>query len=1087
MPLKDLEQRQKAIDPSCSYIVQAPAGSGKTELLTQRFLRLLGLVSAPEQIVALTFTKKAANEMRERILKALHLASVNTEGNSPHQIQTLHYAKLALTRDQALNWQLLQQPSRLRIITIDALCQRLTHAIPLQDNAISFPQISDTPDKHYMNAAKACLQFAIQTEAFQPAIRLMLEHVDNQQDLLASLFVNLLSKRDQWLEPLYQAKMTDKRSIEAALTYIEQHELNRFRSSLPNYLYIELAYLAKRVAEIEADPHSPRAIFRNWHNVEDFNGRLAASLASLLLTSQSTLRKSFDHHVGLKKGACDESEYQQLKTRSKQLLTQLEETPDFLVALLRVRSLPEPHYDNEQWNVLQALFTLLPLLAAHLNLSFNELHEVDFTAISQQALVALGDEDNPTELALYLDNTIQHLLVDEFQDTSIQQFQLLTHLVHGWQLGDGRTLFVVGDPMQSIYRFRAAEVGLFLRAKTEGIGSVILTPLQLSCNFRSTETIIHWINLQFERIFPQQDDIESGAVSFHPSEHTQSGNQESFISADEFTNSDEETDALLKVICHELNAHPTDNIAVLVRSRGQLATLLPRLREENIPFQGVEIDLLAALPHIRDVWSLTQALLMPANRLAWLSFLRSPWCGITLEDVYHLANYDKNNSIYLALLQRDNIPALSSDGRIRCNYIAQVLESAIAKRAQQSLVNWIMDTLRALHLEQILDNKAEEDLEQYWLLLERFEQDGQLPNLDEFYKNLIKLYSKQVTPSRLQIMTIHKSKGLEFDCVILPSLSKKPPSLDRPLLRWLKLPTPQNEPLFLMSPIKAANNEKCLLYDYLGKLDAQKNEYELQRLLYVAVTRAKKRLYLTDIKSNVSQASFRHLLQHAFTPPMEMPLGEIIEKEHPLPELYRLPLEFYQQEPGIQKTSYTTGKLTLIDNSAKVIGIVIHEILHWICTHSISQIEDIPAPFIKTRLRQQGIIGSAEPLALQKIQTQLIALFKCPIGKWLTQPHEDAKNEYELLIRKNNDIGTRIIDRTFVDKGIRWIVDFKTGQEHTEAQKKYRAQLDEYADILSHKYQDPIYCGLYYLATNHWEHWERSEPCIRQQDYDFCD
>lgn len=94
-------------------------------------------------------------------------------------------------------------------------------------------------------------------------------------------------------------------------------------------------------------------------------------------------------------------------------------------------------------------------------------NEVDFTTISQQALSALGDAENPTDLALYLDNTLHHILVDEFQDTSITQFELLTKLVHGWQQGDGKTLFIVGDPMQSIYRFRQAEVGLFLRLKSK--------------------------------------------------------------------------------------------------------------------------------------------------------------------------------------------------------------------------------------------------------------------------------------------------------------------------------------------------------------------------------------------------------------------------------------------------------------------------------------------------------------------------------------------------------------------------------------------------------------------------------------------
>lgn len=1071
MTLKDAEQRQQAIDPTQSYIVQAPAGSGKTELLTQRFLRLLGLVNAPEQIVALTFTKKAANEMRERILAALQLAALNTPATSAHQQQTLTYATKALARDKMLDWQLLSQPSRLRIITIDALCQRLSHAIPLQENQISFPDISATPDRHYLNAAKACLSFAIEKNDFQPAIKTLLQHVDNQQDALLALFVGLLMKRDQWLKPLYHAKMQDKSDIEDGIAFIEHHELTRFQNSITQLLWQELIDLAQRVARIENNPESSRFLLSDWNTVGELNAHLAASLAALLLTTQQTLRKSFDHHVGLKKGICDDAIYYDLKTRSQRLLETLSATPDFLEALLRVNELPEPYYDPDQWEVLQALFTLLPVLVAHLNLVFSEHNEVDFTAISQQALDALGDEDNPTDLALYLDNTIHHLLVDEFQDTSIQQYQLLSKLVHGWQLSDGRTLFVVGDPMQSIYRFRAAEVGLFLRAKTEGIGNVHLIPLQLCCNFRSTETIVEWVNQQFLRIFPQTDDIESGAVSFHPSTHTQTNHPCTHVMAQEFNNRTEEADAIINRIKLELETYPSDNIAILVRSRGQLSEILMQLREQKIPFQGVEIDLLADLVHLRDVWSLTQALLMPANRLAWLAFLRSPWCGISLSDLHKLANTDKRQSIYQALSQINTIATLSEEGGVRCQFISNVLNQALSKRHQQPLVNWIIDTLNALHLDHVLTSTAQEDLEQYWLLLERFELDGQLTNLNEFYEQLKKLYSKQVTPSRLQIMTIHKSKGLEFDCVILPGLSKKPPPMDKPLLRWLKLPSPQHDDLLLISPMKAAHHERCRLYDYLGKLDAQKNDYELQRLLYVATTRAKKRLYLTDSQSSAGQASFRGLLHQEFEAPESSGLEADI-LEHPLPVLYRLPLEFYQQQAPISNAHFTTSSLNFNDNTPRLIGIIMHELLQWICNQHVAHPDALPFELIENRLRQLGLPDETLQEAQQTITRQLTQLFQCQIGQWIISPHDNELNEYELLIEENGDVATRIIDRTFCDNGTRWIIDFKTGRETTDTHKKYHQQVNDYARILSHKYPEPIHCGLYYLASNHWDAWE---------------
>src|SRR5439155_5619839 len=130
---------------------------------------------------------------------------------------------------------------------------------------------------------------------------------------------------------------------------------------------------------------------------------------------------------------------------------------------------------------------------------FAERAEADFTEFAQGAVRALGTPEAPSDLLLALDYRIRHVLVDEFQDTSISQWELLERLTAGWQQGDGRTLFVVGDPMQSIYRFREAEVGLFLRARREGLGTaglpnVALEPLTLETNFRSQAGIVDWVN-----------------------------------------------------------------------------------------------------------------------------------------------------------------------------------------------------------------------------------------------------------------------------------------------------------------------------------------------------------------------------------------------------------------------------------------------------------------------------------------------------------------------------------------------------------------------------------------------------------------
>lgn len=1071
MTLIDGEQRNQATDPGFSFIVQAPAGSGKTEILTQRYLRLLGTVTAPEQIIALTFTRKAASEMRERIVLALQQAAQNQPAASPHQQRTLEYAHQALACSNHHAWDLLHQPNRLKIVTIDSLCQSINQAVPLLEKQIAYAQITDKPENYYLKAARNCINFAIATPDYQSAIKTLLLHVDNRKELLIALFREMLIQRDQWLSLIFQARRQEKQEFEHGLQLIAQHELARFKSSIPNELAEHLTALAREVAQIENNPAKPRFILKEWNHFKESSPEIITALSKLILGSDGELRKCFDHHVGLLKTECSAEDYKRIKTQSTELLEQLGEYPLFLDSLNQVCLLPNPRYNEEQWETLQALFLLLPLLVGHLHILFSESNEVDFTTVSQQALVALGDSENPTDLALYLDHNIHHLLVDEFQDTSITQFELLSKLVQGWQRDDGKTLFLVGDPMQSIYRFRQAEVGLFYRAKSQGIGPVHLKSLELSCNFRSTETIIQWVNNQFKSIFPQQVDIESGAVSFHPSVNVIKNNQSSKIQAFQLENKEQEARKLIELIQHELQCHPEDTIAILVRSRTQLAEIINVLREHQIPYQGTDIDLLSNLRHLRDVWSLTEALLFPGNRLSWLSMLHSPYCGLNLSDIHLIANLNRRKSIYSALLQLEKIQGLSDEGRARASFFTMVIHQALAQRYQYRLSEWLILTLKKLHVDTILNQSQLKDLEQLWTLVDRYEVDGRVPDKEAFLNEFHKLYSQQSTPSRLQIMTIHKSKGLEFDTVILPGLGSQANAGDSPMLRWLKLPTQGDDNLLLASPIQAAHHDSCPLYDYLNRIEREKGSYEAQRLLYVAVTRAKSRLYLCDSSSRTVKSSFRYLLKsQEFSAELAQGSGETQEKH--LPALNKLPLEFYHHIDVQPANSLKTSTSELMNSIPRLTGIVTHQILQWICDYHPPTLNDIPWNLARTEFQQLGFDDELIAASMELLKKHIITMFQDPIGKWIMAQHEQERNEYQLLVEHQGNVVTRIIDRLFEAENKLWIIDFKTGKEDDLAVKQHQQQLNEYAYYLSSRSRLPIQCGIYYLNNNHWINWE---------------
>ena len=201
----------------------------------------------------------------------------------------------------------------------------------------------------------------------------------------------------------------------------------------------------------------------------------------MLLTAGNKLRKRVDKNLGFPP-ACAEKELIQA------LLEELERrdsAADAVAALCAVRDLPEPRYDDSDWERVRDVAQVLVLAAADLDGVFREKGTVDFPAVSMTALRALGTSEAPTDLSLRLDYRLQHLLLDEFQDTSATQLDLVQQLTAGWQRGDGRSVFCVGDPMQSIYGFRQAEVRAFLDLAEEGLGEVQFEVERLSCNFRS--------------------------------------------------------------------------------------------------------------------------------------------------------------------------------------------------------------------------------------------------------------------------------------------------------------------------------------------------------------------------------------------------------------------------------------------------------------------------------------------------------------------------------------------------------------------------------------------------------------------------
>ncbi|MDG1851342.1 MAG: UvrD-helicase domain-containing protein, partial [Gammaproteobacteria bacterium] len=203
----DHKERRLALDVEASFCVQAPAGSGKTELLTQRYLSLLSRCECPEEILAITFTRKAASEMRNRILEkmtqARHLSEPEITEMADHERLTIELAEKVISRDQALQWQLLENTTRLKILTIDSFNAQLTNQLPVISALGVTPGVVDDASLMYEEAVMELLGELENDNTLSRHLQKLLAHVNNQWHTLSGLLVNLLGKRDQWLTNIF--------------------------------------------------------------------------------------------------------------------------------------------------------------------------------------------------------------------------------------------------------------------------------------------------------------------------------------------------------------------------------------------------------------------------------------------------------------------------------------------------------------------------------------------------------------------------------------------------------------------------------------------------------------------------------------------------------------------------------------------------------------------------------------------------------------------------------------------------------------------------------------------------------------------
>ncbi len=1104
----DAQARERALDPDRSFIVQAPAGSGKTTVLTQRYLKLLAAVDQPEQVLAITFTRKAAGEMRERVQKAL---AGEIEVKSPADALTLQLAAAARANATRRSWGIDDSAARLRIQTIDAFNGYLANSLPITSRNGFGRAIADSPADLYLLAARETMRDAETDPERRRDLERILRRLDDNWGRLEQLIAGMLPRRAEWLPNLPQLSgeaLVPR--VEASLTAIVTEELAE-AAGVFSADFILLASVLAHFASQHVDATAKPDLARWRDAAAALDVQIAdlprwRAIAALALTAKGTLREKLNKNDGIPAG----------NPRGKVLTNdwferlRLMDQPQ-AEALTTISLLPDPMIPAKDREALDSLSRLLLQAATMLGALFDQHGECDHTEIAGAARQALTADNSPTPLAERIGTHLQHILIDEFQDTSRDQYELLRTLTQDWSEGDGRTLFLVGDPMQSIYGFRNAEVGRFATVRAAGLAGIRLESLTLRRNFRSAPALVDWCNQTFARVFPAQDDVRRSAVSHLASVagRAQSQGEPCLYRVDDVSGNDgvqAEAQAVARLIADLRTTRPDETIAVLAGARPHLRAVRACLNSARIPFIGINLEPLANVAAVRDLEALVRALESPLDRVAWLAVLRAPFIGLTLPDLTVVSDMAGEGAIATALSA--NFPGLTPDGAQRLIRARPVLLGAWHERERESRAHLVERTWLALggasacahaaelaHARRFLAALDEED---------RKRLRGRPLDLDALMARLYAVDPAQ--PGAVSLMTIHGAKGLEFDHVFIVGVGRRGRGDDARLLNWLQLPRAGGDDHLLMAPIRYRGDddpEADAINAYLALLHKERARAERTRLAYVALTRARRSLHLFVhplVKDSDGDRAYRagtNTLLDNLWPAIGTEIGNFTPVGAPGPEIppavtqtrQRLPAKFaVANAPADVLARGELVPLTAEEDAiefswarqtARRVGTVVHEVLERFGRATPPSLAELPhlRPRLVSRLEALGVEAERAREGAEVALRALASTLSDERGRWLFDPaHTEASSELALSGVRGGHIVNAVIDRTFVAAGTRWVVDFKTSPHEggdlqtflDEEVKRYEAQLQRYGQLARGLGPQPVRAGLYYPLLSAW-------------------
>ena len=1089
--LEQANKTKRATDPNANIAVFASAGSGKTYLLVHRILKLLLNGVEPAHILAITFTRKAAAEMQERLMKVLaEWASVDDAYLQKTLKDLSHpYDSASIAKARNIYEELLFAEHEIRITTFHAFCQDILKRFAIH---------AGVPAGFHVVESNSLLKQEARKQLFKRA------QSEDQQNLSQSLF-KLLDHCNS-VNNIHQVLDTfiDSRSDWWSFTESQKDPVAHAEKCLYSYLFKQPFDYAEFISFLKPLVHEYNA-YLSFHSTKT-NQKNCETLSIFLEDSQAEIQH---HDAIIKVYLTEKLEKRKLKASKKleknlgsekmnRLLQLHDIICEHLLDYIDNKKKQDLYEFNQAW-----FYAGHQLIEEYQQLKFNQ-HALDFDDLEWYTYLLLNQQESATWVQFKLDQRIQHILIDEFQDTNPTQWKLILPLLKELALDSNdnhRSLFFVGDAKQSIYGFRRANSYLQDVAADWAKQNLKANVLETDDSYRSSPVIIKFVNQVFAqkniqlKNFNAHKAVQSnlwGEIQIEPLatigdlelyETPQLHFRNPLLQARQNIENDShflEGQTIAKKINSLINSSNTiaseagaktidyNDIMILARSRTHLAQLELALREQNIPYNSTyDKDFLSKL-EVQDILALLTFLIQPHNDLALAQVLRSPLYALSDNEMMQISiqaavtwheklkvyvDVSNNQSVKIALEQLhrwqtmvNTIPVhdLLDQIYFQTNLLARYASSCSSTNNQEAKAQVLENLIALLQLSLDLDAGRYSNVQSFLETLKN-------PNaIDSVVNNFQQQYENAI-----QIMTIHAAKGLEAPVVFLMDTgSQKPKSHTyQPIIHW---PSEARRPeqFFILARKNDVDKNTQIMIDQ----QIQKDWQEELNLLYVALTRAKQYLFISGTASKQNTYAWHSIINDAFEQDINEKGLNLRYGKMPQPTTPQATSTNIEQTQNIdfdlnQPFAITNDlDLELEETSANEdlanYGTLVHKIFELTDKdyfHEHRKHEQLKTTVdtvlnVKTSLQDFG-------RALEEVKSCMNS--KALNELFLISPSNEILKEVPVSYIKNGQVYYRIIDRLIIEEKTAWIIDYKTASDvkketmHEHAMR-YLNQIDAY-------------------------------------------